>query len=67
MPAVEDDADVERDDIAVPKHLLTRDAVDNLVVDGDADAGGEAVETLEGRHAAMQPPGQMGATCYAVR
>ena len=37
MPAVDDGADVDGDDLAFVDRALTRDAVDDLVVDGDAE------------------------------
>ena len=47
-PAVEDDADVELDDVGVLDAARAADAVDDLVVDGDADVAGEAAIVEEG-------------------
>ena len=48
VPAPYHGAMVELHQIAVQKLPLARDAVDHLVVDGDADVLGEAVQVLEG-------------------
>src|SRR5205814_7937800 len=48
VPALEDRAAVEGDDVTLAQHLvLARDAVDDLVVDRRADGGGVTVVALE--------------------
>jgi hypothetical protein len=52
-PAVEDDADVELDDVGVLDAARAADAVDDLVVDRDADVAGKAAIIEEGAAAAF--------------
>ena len=49
VPPVDDRSAIERDDVAVLQHALPRDAMDHLVVDGDAQRRGKAVVPEERR------------------
>src|SRR6185369_2220915 len=49
VPAVEDRAGVDRHDLACTDRPLARDAVDDLVVDRDADAGRERPTRVDPR------------------
>ena len=61
VPAIDDGARVDRYDLAVADHALARDAMDDLIVDGDAQAGREgstridARIALEGRRRTRRP------------
>src|SRR4029077_3000873 len=66
VPAVDDRAGVDRDDLAGLDRAVAGDAVDDLVVDRDADAGRErplgvdAWVALERRRAACRPDVGLG-------
>ena len=47
VPAIDDRAGVDRDDLALAELPVARDAVDDLVVDRDADAGRERVARID--------------------
>jgi hypothetical protein len=47
VPAVDNRAAVDGDDVPVLQDLVTRDAVDHFLVDGSADGGGEPVVAQE--------------------
>ena len=49
---LEEDAEIEADDVALLEDASRGDAVDDLLVDRDADRGGIAPVALEGRHGA---------------
>ena len=53
VPALVDGPGVDRHDLAVADHPLAGDAVDDLVVERDAEAGRIAVVALERRHGAV--------------
>jgi hypothetical protein len=53
VPAIQDDADVQRDHIAGLEYLIAGYSVHDLIVDGNTDAGREAMEALERGHAAV--------------
>ena len=53
VEAADERAHVHADDVALLQHPLAGDAVDDLIVDGDAHAGGVAVVVQEGRGRAL--------------
>ena len=59
VPAVDDGAGVDRHDLAGTDRPLARDAVDDLVIDGDADAGRERPARVDPR-VALERRGRTG-------